>query len=129
MSRAASRIADVLVPVAVDRAYSYRVPEDLDLEAGDLVEVPLGTRETIGAVWEIRAGASGSNLKAVAARYDLPPLNASLRAFIDWVARWTLSPAGMVLRMSVKAPFDAVPEQPRVGFKRSGPPPARMTPA
>ncbi|MGB9013929.1 MAG: hypothetical protein WCC13_01220, partial [Methylovirgula sp.] len=55
MSRAASRIADVLVPVAVDQAYSYRVPEDLDLEAGDLVEVPLGTRETIGAVWEIRA--------------------------------------------------------------------------
>ncbi|MFZ1078268.1 MAG: primosomal protein N' [Methylovirgula sp.] len=129
MSRAASRIAEVLVPVAVDQAYSYRVPEDLDLEAGDLVEVPLGTRETIGAVWEIRAGASGSNLKAVAARYDLPPLNASLRAFIDWVARWTLSPAGMVLRMSVKAPFDAVPEQPRVGLKRSGPPPARMTPA
>jgi primosomal protein N' (replication factor Y) (superfamily II helicase) len=129
MSRPASRIAEVLVPVAVDQAYSYRVPADLDLEEGDLVEVPLGTRETIGAVWEIRQGAPGSNLKSVAARYDLPPLNASLRAFIDWVARWTLSPAGMVLRMSVRAPFNAEPERPRFGLVRKGPLPARMTPA
>jgi primosomal protein N' (replication factor Y) len=129
MSRAASRIADVLVAVAVDQAYSYRIPADLDLEEGALVEVPLGTRETVGAVWEIRQGASGSNLKSVAARYDLPPLNASLHAFIDWVARWTLSPRGMVLRMSIKAPFNAVPEQSRIGLLRSGPPPTRMTPA
>jgi primosomal protein N' (replication factor Y) len=129
MSRPASRIAEVLVPVAVNQAYSYRVPADLDLEAGDLVEVPLGTRETIGAVWEIRQGAPGSNLKAIAARYDLPPLNASLRAFIDWVARWTLSPAGMVLRMSVRAPFNAEPERPRFGLVRKGPLPGRMTPA
>jgi primosomal protein N' (replication factor Y) len=128
-NRARERVADILVPVAVDQAYSYRVPADLDVGPGDLVEVPLGTRETIGAVWEIRQGASGSNLKAIAARYDLPALNASLRAFIDWVARWTLSPHGMVLRMSVKAPFNAEPERPRFGLLRTGPQPARMTPA
>ena len=128
-NRARERVADVLVPVAVDQAYSYRVPADLDLAPGDLVEVPLGTRETIGAVWEIRQGASGSNLKAIAARYDLAPLNPSLHALIDWVARWTLSPRGMVLRMSIKAPFNADPERPRIGLRRAGPPPARMTPA
>ena len=128
-NRVRERVADVLVPVAVDQAYSYRVPADLDLAPGDLVEVPLGTRETIGAVWEIRQGASGSNLKAIAARYDLAPLNPSLHALIDWVARWTLSPRGMVLRMSIKAPFNADPERPRIGLRRAGPPPARMTPA
>src|ERR1700691_5134771 len=128
-NRARERVADVLVPVAIDQAYSYRVPADLDLAPGDLVEVPLGTRETIGAVWEIRQGTSGSNLKAIAARYDLAPLNASLHAFIDWVARWTLSPRGMVLRMSIKAPFNAEPERPRIGLRHAGPPPARMTPA
>jgi primosomal protein N' (replication factor Y) (superfamily II helicase) len=127
-NRAPERVADVLVPVAIDQAYSYRVPADLDIGPGDLVEVPLGTRETIGAVWEIRQGGN-SNLKAIAARYDLAPLNSSLHAFIDWVARWTLSPRGMVLRMSIKAPFNAEPELPRMGLRRSGPPPARMTPA
>ncbi|HLH11566.1 MAG TPA: primosomal protein N' [Stellaceae bacterium] len=123
-----TRVADVLVPVAVDQAYSYRIPADLEIAVGDLVEVPLGTRETVGAVWEIRE-TGGSNLKAIAARCDLPPLNPSLRAFIDWVARWTLSPRGMVLRMSVKAAFNAAPEPVRIGLVRAGPPPARMTPA
>jgi len=128
-TRTGLRVAEVLVPVAVDQAYSYRIPADLDLAAGDFVEVPLGTRQTVGTVWEIGQSQSGANLKAISAQYDCPPLNASLRAFIDWVARWTLSPRGMVLRMSARAPFIAAPEQPRIGLRRAGPPPERMTPA
>ena len=38
----AKRVVDVLVPVALDRAYSYRVPETLSLAPGDIVSVPLG---------------------------------------------------------------------------------------
>lgn len=122
------RVADVLVPVAVDQTYSYRVPAELDLAEGDLVEVPLGTRQAVGAVWEIGEG-GGSNLKAVSGRFDIPPLSEKLRAFVDWVARWTLSPRGMVLRMCARAPFAAVEEKPRVGLRRAGPEPKRMTPA
>ncbi|MGB8276588.1 MAG: primosomal protein N' [Methylovirgula sp.] len=121
-------IADVLVPVAIDQAYSYRVPADLMLAAGDLVEVPLGTRQVIGAVWEIRNG-QGGNLKAVSARCDCGSLGANLRSFIDWVARWTLAPRGMVLRMSMRAPFTVTPEPLRIGIRRAGPPPSRVTPA
>jgi primosomal protein N' (replication factor Y) len=48
----AMRVVDVLVPVALDQAYSYRVPEGLDLAPGDVVTVPLGARgETTGVVW------------------------------------------------------------------------------
>ena len=121
-------IADVLVPVAIDQAYSYRIPADLTLEAGDFVEVPLATRQVIGAVWDIRQG-SGGNLKSVTAGFDCPPLSKNLRTFIDWVARWTLAPRGMVLRMSMRAPFNVTPEPPRIGIRRAGPAPARMTPA
>jgi primosomal protein N' (replication factor Y) len=128
-SRKGPRVADILVPVAIDQTYSYRVPAELDLAEGDFVEVPLGTRQTIGAVWEITEGALGSNLKAVSARFDIPPLGARLRAFVDWVARWTLSPRGMVLRMCARAPFYAVEEKPRIGLRRAGPEPKRMTPA
>ena len=38
----ATRIVDVLVPVALDQTYSYRVPAGLELAPGDLVAVPLG---------------------------------------------------------------------------------------
>src|SRR5674476_593948 len=40
----ATRIVDVLVPVALDQTYSYRVPEGLELVPGDVVTVPLGAR-------------------------------------------------------------------------------------
>ena len=121
-------IAEILVPVAIDRPYSYLVPRGTAVALGDFVEVPLGTRTTNGVVWETRSGA-GANLKAIASRLDIPPLPANLRKFIDWVARWTLSPRGMVLRMAIGAPFQAGPEPARVGVRLAGLPPRRMTAA
>ena len=46
----AAKFVDVLVPVALDQTYSYRVPAEFDLAAGDIVAVPLGAREAIGVV-------------------------------------------------------------------------------
>ena len=43
-SSASTRIVDVLVPVALDQTYSYRVPRGMELKAGDIVGVPLGPR-------------------------------------------------------------------------------------
>ncbi len=57
------RVVDVLVPVALDQAYSYRVPEGLDLKPGDVVAVPLGPREALGVVW-----ADNPNPKSAAAQ-------------------------------------------------------------
>ena len=84
-------VADVLVPVAVDTAYSYRVPKHLALEPGDFVTVPLGTREATGVVWATRRSASGSNLKVITEKRDLPPVRDPLRKLIDFIARWTLA--------------------------------------
>ena len=121
-------VVDVLIPVAIDTAYSYRVPKDLALAPGDFVVVPLGTRLTLGVVWDARS-ACGDNLKQVVSREDWPPVREPLRRFIDWLAAWTLSPRGMVLRMAVRAPEFAGAEPVRIGLRRAGPPPARLTPA
>ncbi|HUZ90353.1 MAG TPA: primosomal protein N' [Methylocella sp.] len=121
-------IADVLLPVAIDPSYSYFVPSGSRVAPGDFVEVPLGTRMTKGVVWEVRPAAAGrANLKSIAARLAIPPLSGNCRKFIDWVARWTLSPRGMVLRMAIGAPLQAGPEPTRVGVRLVGPPPQRMT--
>ena len=127
---AAETVADVLVPVAVDTAYSYRAPKGVRLAPGDFVEVPLGNRETTGVVWAVR-NAPGGNLKSVIGKRDLPALRQPLREFVDWVARWTLSPRGMVLRMGVRAPDSAGPEPVRIGVRLSSASAGsvRMTPA
>ena len=119
-------VADVLVPVAVDTAYSYRVPAGLRLEPGQFVAMPLGTRIATGVVWATRAG-GGDNLKSIVEVRDWPPLRKPLRDFIDWVARWTLSPRGGVLRMAVRAPEATAAPQPKWGFRKTGKTPDRPT--
>lgn len=125
------RIADVLVPVAVDHPYSYRIPAGLELASGDFVEIPLGTRETIGVVWEVRDSPAASNLKSIKTKCDRPPLAAPLRSFVDWIARYTLAPRGMVLRMASRAPDHAGPERVRIGVRlpQIAHMPERLTPA
>ena len=123
-----ARVADVLVPVAVDTAYSYRVPADFALEPGSFVGVPLGTRRATGVVWAVREG-GGDNLKPVTAVRDWPPLRRPLRDFVDWVARWTLAPRGMVLRMAIRAHEVLEPPAPKFGVTATGKTPARMTEA
>jgi primosomal protein N' (replication factor Y) len=128
----ARRIVDVLIPVALDHAYSYRAPEDLELAPGDLVRVPLGTRECTGVVWadnptpDVRLD---NRLKEVAARLDVPPLRPELREFVDWVSGYTLSPRGMVARMALRMGEHLGPERMRVGVRLAGPAPQRMTAA
>src|SRR3972149_9006583 len=100
----AKRIVDVLVPVAVDKAHSYRVPEGVELAPGDVVSVPLGPRETTGVVWGEGTARPGldNRLKDVSEKLDIPPLKPELRQFIDWVAGYTLASRGMVLRMALR---------------------------
>ena len=121
-------IVDILIPVAVDTAYSYRVPPGLAVKPGDFVAAPLGTRVATGVVWAARDG-DGGNLKPVIETKPWPPLSAAMRDFVDWIARWTLSPRGSVLRMATRAPEGAEPPAPRVGFAATGRAPKKLTPA
>jgi primosomal protein N' (replication factor Y) len=128
----ARRIVDVLIPVALDQAYSYRAPDELELAPGDLVRVPLGTRECTGVVWADNAAPNpglDNRLREVAARLDAPPLRPELRAFVEWVSAYTLAPRGMVARMALRMGEHLGPERMRVGVRLAGPPPGRMTAA
>ncbi len=127
----AKRIVDVLVPVALDKAYSYRVPEGVELAPGDIVSVPLGPRETTGVVWGEGTARPGlhNRLKDVSEKLDIPPLKPELRQFVDWVAGYTLASRGMVLRMALRMGEHLGPERERIGVRLAGPPPDRMTAA
>ena len=124
------RTVSVLLPLAVQGPYTYSVPPGLDLVPGDIVRVPLGPREMIGAVWdEPPDGSVGHNrLRPVAERYDAPPLTETLRRFVDWVAHYTMTPRGMILRMVLRAPDALMPEKAITALRFSGHAPERLTP-
>ncbi|HEY0218587.1 MAG TPA: primosomal protein N' [Afipia sp.] len=128
----ARRVVDVLVPVALNQAYSYRVPDGVDLAPGDVVCVPLGAREVVAVVWAENANPDPrlhNRLKDVGEKLGVPPLREELRSFVDWVAGYTLSARGMVLRMTLRMGEHLGPERVRLGVRLIGPPPQRMTPA
>src|SRR6202451_4420584 len=125
------RVVDVLVPVALDRAYSYRVPEELQLAPGDIVCVPLGAREATAVVWADNPKPNprlDNRVKDAEQKLDLPPLRPELRNFVDWVANYTVSSRGMVLRMCLRMGEHLGAERERGGVRLAGAPPQRMTP-
>jgi len=127
-----ARIVDILVPVALDQTYSYRVPSGLELTPGDLVAVPLGAREYMGVVWADNPAPNPrlhNRLKDVDEKLDVPPLRAELRQFVDWVSNYTLASRGMVLRMALRMGEHLGPGRERAGVRLAGPAPQRMTAA
>jgi primosomal protein N' (replication factor Y) len=128
----ARRVVDVLVPVALDQTYSYRVPEDMALAPGDIVRVPLGQRDAIGVVWADNPAPNprlDNRLKDIEEKLDLPALKPELRKFVEWVSGYTLAPRGMVLRMALRMGEHLGAERLRIGVRLAGSPPQRMTPA
>ena len=128
----ASRVVDVLLPVALDQTYSYRVGDAMEIAPGDLVRVPLGARAVTGVVWAENPTPNprlDNRLKYIDERLDLPPLKGELRQFVDWVADYALGARGMVLRMCLRMADQLGPARDRIGVRLAGAPPARMTAA
>src|SRR5947208_16547554 len=130
-SATSTRVVDVLVPVALNQTYSYRVPRGMELKPGDVVAVPLGPREVVAVVWAENANPDPrlhNRLKDISEKLDVPPLTGELRSLVDWVANYTLSARGMVLRMTLRMGENLGPERVRMGVRLVGPIPKRLTP-
>jgi primosomal protein N' (replication factor Y) len=122
----------VLLPLPLGDAYDYRVPAGMAVTPGCFVVVPLGGREVAGVVWDGEADPAlpEKRLRDIRAVLDAPPMTATLRRFVDWVAAYTLSPPGAVLRMAMSTPSALEPRAPQAGWRRAAAPPqgARITP-
>ncbi len=123
-----TRTVPVLVPLPAERPYSYAVPDGMEVEAGSIVQVPLGPRQVAGVVWD---GATdrvdAKKLRPITRAFDCPPLDKTMRRFVDWVADYTLSPPGLVVRMALRAPAAFDPEAWIEGIEATGTLPDRMT--
>ncbi len=125
------RRVPVLLPYPFPEPFDYAVPEELDPMPGDAVLVPLNRRETVGVVWDAASDATAlpdAKLKPIMAVLDTPPMIATMRRFVDWVAAYTLSPPGEVMAMALRV---AAPAPLAAGWTRGDPPEpdVRLTPA
>ncbi len=136
LSEADALRVPVLLPVALDQTYDYLNPDGLVAEPGSFVLVPFGPQTRIGIVWDRQVGDSGKpvnpkKMKALAEVLETPPLPLISLRFAEWVAKYTLAPLGMVVRMMMSAREAFEAQKPRFGVRlvdgSTNPP--RMTPA
>ena len=125
----------VLLPVPLNRfnggqVYDYRVPEGFFLSPGDFVRVPLGPRKLTGVVWGAGQGdVEDHKLKTVIEKRPVPPMAEVTRKFVDWVADYTLSSPGQVLKMAMSVPDALEPPKGVKAFRIADPlPDIKMTP-
>ena len=127
---AASDIVAVMVGVAVEGPYSYRVPAGMTVRRGSIVAVPLGPRLTLGVVWGAPKDVISHNrLREIGHAYDVPALSEELLQLVDWVARYTLAPPGLVLRAVLRSTEALDPPRPVIAFRATGHEPEKLTPA
>jgi primosomal protein N' (replication factor Y) len=108
MTSSPNRVA-VLLPYPFDGPFTYEADEVL--APGTLVQVPLGPRMVVGAVWDDAPEVTVKRLRPVAAVVPFPPLPEALRKFIDWVAHYTISKRGDVLALGLKASLLVEPKR------------------
>ncbi|WP_029085972.1 primosomal protein N' [Brevundimonas aveniformis] len=124
------KVASVLLPLPLPEAFDYGVPDDWELGIGDHVVVPLGPRRVRGLVQEIRE-VTGSNrrLREIEERLDVPSVPPSAMAFLDWAARWTLTPPGEMAFLATRGLSSPPPRAERRLRRVAGRDPARPTEA
>ncbi|HUH76731.1 MAG TPA: primosomal protein N' [Devosia sp.] len=123
-------IVAVMVGVAVEGPYTYRIPVGMTVTRGSIVAVPLGPRLTLGVVWGPPKDMVAHNrLRDISYAYEVPALSEELLKLVEWVARYTLAPPGQVLRAVLRSTEALDPPRPVMAFRRTGLEPEKLTPA
>jgi primosomal protein N' (replication factor Y) len=104
----------ILLPLPLAGAYDYWAPRGLAIELGSFVTAPLGGRLVPGVVWGEAdgTGVAAERLKPIDSVLDVPAMSETLRRFVDWVAAYTVTPPGAVLRMTMSVSDALVPPRP-----------------
>ncbi|MDR0406834.1 MAG: primosomal protein N' [Holosporales bacterium] len=99
-----AQLVSVVVTAPVKQWYTYLAPAEITV--GQIVRVPFGNRSVLGVVWEDACSppteiSTIKNITEILAPYVL---EAPMRAFINWMARYTMIPLGAVLKMCLSVP-------------------------
>ncbi|RAI03867.1 primosomal protein N' [Acuticoccus sediminis] len=98
---------------------------------GDVVAVPLGARTVVGVVWDDAPDETldAARLKPIKGRASRVRLTDELRAFVDFLARYTMTERGAVLKMVLRNGEGLADAPPQTALALTGTEPERWTPA
>ena len=98
----------VLLPYVFAGTYTYFPPCDEPVQCGDYVQVPFGPGKVIGVVWDNLKDAQSfpepKRIRTITQRLPMRAMPEVTRRFIDWVAAYTITSPGHVLRMAMSVP-------------------------
>jgi primosomal protein N' (replication factor Y) (superfamily II helicase) len=90
---------DVVLPVPLDRAFTYKLKAEDDPPVGGRVVVPFRQEKLIGVVTRLHDEAPPVEARLIESVLDqVPILNAELMELAAWIAQYYLAPLGEVLR-------------------------------
>ncbi|WP_150004368.1 primosomal protein N' [Iodidimonas muriae] len=125
----------VLLPMPFDAPFDYAAA-DPKPAPGTIVRVPLGKHLRVAVLWDDdekpvagKKPVADKRLKPVDSVLDAPPMSGKMRHFIAWVAHYTLSPLGAVLRMALPAQVVDAAAPTQTVCVLAGDPPAKLTKA
>ncbi len=101
-------LADVALPVAVDREFTYLVPPDLTEAAapGVRVVVPFGRRHATGLIVRIPDSSEVRGLRPILDVLDAEPVvSAELLQLCLWIAEYYMAPPGDVFKTALPHGF------------------------
>lgn len=107
--------AQVLLPRALPGTLTYLIPEEEEIPLGSIVRVPIGKRHDIGVIWSFhpaKEAIAAYRLRPIEHIFPTPVFPENFRRFIDWVASYTLSLPGVVLKMALSVPAALTPPPP-----------------
>jgi primosomal protein N' (replication factor Y) (superfamily II helicase) len=94
-----SIFCDVVLPVPLDRAFTYKLKAEDDPPVGGRVVVPFRQEKLIGVVTRLHDEAPPVEARLIESVLDqVPILNAELMELAAWIAQYYLAPLGEVLR-------------------------------
>lgn len=104
MNSGNNKIVSVIIPLPVTEQYDYLAP--FGTNVGDVVEVTFGKKKVLGVVSGIRSSSSVSTekLKSIERVLGERVFSLNMLKFILWVSDYTVTPVGLVLKMSLSVP-------------------------
>lgn len=108
------KFVKVLVPQKIDFPLTYGLSKDQAVQIGQYVKVPFRGKTQWGIVWDFdhHPNLDPKKIKNITDSSNLPSMNTVNQQFIDWVAKYTMSPLGFVAKMAMGNPeyFEKIKE-------------------